>query len=90
MSFFNFFFFSFLTSFIFFNTNVLGNLFAIPYTEILEAQYELLNYSYPEQMLGADVSGSLSIFYGISLIISLNSCTNMNSIVTLLFFLLLE
>ncbi|KAF3954946.1 hypothetical protein CMV_019770 [Castanea mollissima] len=31
--------------------------------EILEAQYGLLNYSYPEQMLGADVSGSLSIFY---------------------------
>ena len=69
--------------------NVLGNLFAIPYTEILEAQYELLNYSCSEQMLGADVSGSLSIFYGISLIISLNSCTNTNSIVTLLFFLLL-
>uniref|UniRef100_A0A7N2MW44 R13L1/DRL21-like LRR repeat region domain-containing protein n=1 Tax=Quercus lobata TaxID=97700 RepID=A0A7N2MW44_QUELO len=38
------------------NFCVLGNLFAIPYTEILEAQYELLNYSYPEQMLGADVS----------------------------------
>ncbi|KAM3694452.1 hypothetical protein ACJW31_07G059000 [Castanea mollissima] len=31
--------------------------------DILEAQYGLLNYSYPEQMLGADVSGSLSIFY---------------------------
>ena len=49
-----------------------------------------MNYSYPEQMLGADVSSSLSIFYGISLIISLNSCTNSNSIVILLFFLLLE